>query len=206
MIFRFSVVISGLISLVLSLPAFAASSIPNFHQVAPEIYRGARPHAEGLSELARMGVQTIINLQGGDAEVLWFTPLIRVMQPGELPKAIANERNMARSLGMKFLNFPTNSFLTVNEERSAGIQQALMALADPANHPVFIHCEFGKDRTGLLIALYRVLHQGWTPEAAHDEMVERGHWGVNGFFTRALDTYFYEQMEMKKPTPLAVGF
>lgn len=199
-------VLVTLLVFVASLADAAATSIKNFHQVSPGVYRGARPFSAGLHELSKMGVRTILNLQGGDGDVLWFTPLIRVMQPGELPRAIQNERRLAVDLGMTFLNFPTNSFLSVDATRAEGIQKALAALADPANHPVFIHCEFGKDRTGLIVALYRVFHQGWSAHAAHNEMVALGHSGVNGFFTSALDDYFFEATAAVIAPAQAAGF
>src|SRR4051812_46230408 len=43
-----------------------ASSEPNirhFHQVTPNISRGARPEKQGLSDLAQMGVRTVIDLE-----------------------------------------------------------------------------------------------------------------------------------------------
>ena len=59
--------------------------------------------------------------------------------------------------------------------------------------PVFIHCEFGKDRTGLLAALYEVLFMGISPQTAHQRWVDSGHTGqLDRYATIMLDYYFYK--------------
>ena len=171
-----------------------AFAIENFHEVSPGIYRGARPHLAGLEELGRLGVRTVINLQGGETELIQWDTILRWIMPGELPRAIRNERLAVEARGMKFLNFPMSAVLQVTPEREINVLAALDALVDPANHPVFIHCQFGNDRTGLIVALYRVFHQGWHPDQAHAEMVEKGHSGVTGtVITAAMDEYFFRK-------------
>ena len=54
------------------------------------------------------------------------------------------------------------------------VNDILAKLADPANRPVFVHCMQGHDRTGLIIGLFRVFVEKWTPQAAHDEMMALG--------------------------------
>ena len=41
--------------------------------------------------------------------------------------------------------------------------------------PVLVHCWHGADRTGMVVALYRMVEQGWTREAAIEEMLEGGY-------------------------------
>ena len=49
------------------------------------------------------------------------------------------------------------------------LQPIMAAILDPANQPVLIHCEHGRSRTGVIIAAYRILAQGWTYEQALGE-------------------------------------
>ena len=41
---------------------------------------------------------------------------------------------------------------------------------EPANQPVLIHCQRGAERTGTLLAVYRMEHDGWSAEEAYGEM------------------------------------
>lgn len=55
------------------------------------------------------------------------------------------------------------------------VDDILSKINDPTNPPVFVHCMQGQDRTGVIIALYRVLYEGWAPKDAHDEMMALGY-------------------------------
>ena len=35
-----------------------------------------------------------------------------------------------------------------------------------------MHCYHGADRTGLVVAMYRVIYQGWSFDAARSEMID----------------------------------
>lgn len=53
----------------------------------------------------------------------------------------------------------------------------LEVAAQPANHPILVHCSAGVQRTGGAVALYRVLVQGWDFDRATAEMIDRGNEG-----------------------------
>lgn len=172
---------------------FSRVTIKRFAEVDSGIFRGARPSLSQIQELADLKIKTVIDLQGGDATrdlVGWF---MGEVERGEFESDIANEEKEVHELGIPdFLNAPLNSFNDVDPNEAATIERALQVMADPAQRPVFVHCGHGKDRTGLIAALYRVKFDGWTPQAAHEEMVKMGHHGhIDQFFTGALDRYFY---------------
>ena len=181
-------------------PAYltALQIIPNFQQMSdetPEIYRGGNPidgprGGEGMAALAALGVKTDIDLQGGDVDGTitgWFSNQTEL---GEDPRLIQVEGEMAENNKIKFESIPLNSHARVGARAGGSIQRALEIMHDPARRPVFIHCEHGVDRTGLVIALYRVIYQGWKPEAAKAEWVQLGHGFKNRLVTGDLDVYF----------------
>lgn len=43
-------------------------------------------------------------------------------------------------------------------------------MVDPANQPVFVHCRHGQDRTGIVVAAYRMKVDKWSLPDAETEM------------------------------------
>ncbi len=124
----------------------------NFHEVSPGIYRGARPSAQGMRDLAALGVRTDIDLE----------------KPAAL---VATERQYAAQTGIAFAPEPMSYLF---EPSDALVDEILSIMADPAQQPVFLHCKLGNDRTGLIVALYRVFDEGWDPADAWQEMMDLG--------------------------------
>jgi protein-tyrosine phosphatase len=76
---------------------------------------------------------------------------------------------------MHFFNIPLSSGKLDFDDQDQKIAQALDLISDPANQPVFVHCYHGEDRTGAVVALYRIVFQGCTVDQAHQEMMKDGH-------------------------------
>jgi protein tyrosine phosphatase (PTP) superfamily phosphohydrolase (DUF442 family) len=128
------------------------------------ICRGGQPSAEGVTTLKERGIRTIIDLRD-DAR----------------PEA----RKNAEALGLNYVHIPTNAAVT----DSAKVARFLDAMAT-APRPVFIHCLRGCDRTGLEIAVYRIVAQGWTREAALAELYAHGyHWAMFPGIARYVRTF-----------------
>ncbi len=125
---------------VLALPAFAAPSpegIKNFQQVDTSVYRGAQPSEDGIKYLAKIGVKTVIDLRAAD-------------ERGDAEEA------MVKAAGMKYVNVPMSGHTPPTE---AQISQVLGILE--GDGAVFVHCKRGADRTGVVIASYRIDRDGW---------------------------------------------
>lgn len=126
------------------------TDIPNFCEVCPGIFRGGQPVTEDDWDfLESIGIVCILKLnsesEGSD-------------QP-------------ARERGMDVIDLPLSlkdQFLGPTDEEIND------ALATITTEGTFIHCEHGQDRTGLIIAIYRVRAQGWTKAAARTEMLAHG--------------------------------
>lgn len=126
--------------------------ISNFHEIKPGVYRGARPEAVGLNAIAKLGVKTIINIDNDE-------------------QAIEIENNISNNLGMNMILIPLSGFWAPSDE---DIDQILALLNDSSLYPIFLHCKHGRDRTGLVSALYRVIYQNWNPAKAYKEMLDLG--------------------------------
>ena len=141
--------------LILALPAFAGSSVPgvhNFYQVDEHVFRGAQPTDEGLQYLSKIGVKTVIDLREDDE------------------RSTAEERAV-RAAGMKYVNVPTTGLIPPTEGQ---ISRILSILENGAAGPVFVHCKRGADRTGAVIAAYRIDHDHWDNSRALSEAMSRG--------------------------------
>lgn len=128
--------------------AMMVAGLPNLHQVTPNLYRSAQPTREGMQQLKGMGIKAVISLRTfhNDAEELAGIEGVRHFQ-----------------IHMK----------TWHAEKQDAVR-FLKLVADPANQPVLVHCEFGADRTGMMCAVYRMAVQGWTKEQAIQEMTDGG--------------------------------
>ena len=134
--------------------------LPNFSQVEVGIYRGGQPTDEGLRWLAKQGVKTVISL--------------RYYHEGQ-----PHERLLAEQLGLHWVNLPTRFWWRPNDHQ---VRQFLALALDPANRPVFVHCHRGQNRTGIMVAIYRIVHDGWSPQQAYTEARHFGMswWNVMG--------------------------
>ena len=123
--------------------------LPNFHEVHSYLYRGARPTGAGLEKLKSMGIKTIIDLRASKLEVE--------------PEAATVKR-----MGFTTINLPMTSQAPTKQEIDTFI--ATVENAEKTNSPVFVHCAHGADRTGCMIGIWRVTHDGWTYDKAYEEM------------------------------------
>jgi protein tyrosine/serine phosphatase len=122
-----------------------ASGVPNFHQVNEHVYRGGQPSQEGFKSLAKLGVKTVLDVRETSS------------------RSVAEEK-LVNSLKMKYLTVPM--FNCPSREQAAKV---LAIMNDESAGPVFIHCRRGADRTGTLVACYRISHDKWENEKALKE-------------------------------------
>ena len=124
------------------------AGVSNAGKVSEILLRGAQPSAQGLAELKKLGVTTIVDLRGNSGPVAW-------------------ERAQAESLGMRFVNIPVLGWSAPND---AQVAQFLKVVQQDPTQKIFLHCYYGEDRTGVMVATYRIAQQNWTPEQAAAEM------------------------------------
>lgn len=135
-----------------ALPVQRTSDLPAFCQVDEGLYRGGQPSQAGLEQLRHMGVKTIISLR----------------QPS---RAMEGERRLVEQLRMQWVNIPMWFWWRPSDRQ---VHQFLELVTDPTSRPVFVHCRQGWNRVGVMVAIYRVAYQGWTPQRAYREARQRG--------------------------------
>jgi protein tyrosine phosphatase (PTP) superfamily phosphohydrolase (DUF442 family) len=141
------------------------SGLPNLHRVSADLFRSAQPTAEGMREIYKLGVRTVINLRAFHSD-----------------KDEIGEVNLARE------EIPMKTWRPTEDQ----VVQFLRIVADKRRGPFLVHCQHGADRTGVMCAVYRVVVEGWTKDEAIREMTREEFgfhtmWGNLPVFLRELD-------------------
>lgn len=123
-------------------------ALGNFHLVSPGFYRSAQPSSEGYAKLRDLGVKTILTLKSNGDQ----------------------ERTEAGAYGLGVENVPMSGFAAPTFEQ---MDQALDIVAT-APRPLLVHCQFGKDRTGFVVASYRVTVEKKPVDASVQEAYDYG--------------------------------
>ena len=139
-------------------PAVAIESerIPNLHRVSDDLYRSGFPREGGLVELESLGVKSILELSYFDID-------------SNLPDA--------KTTSLHIVHYP---LLPLGIEQSMIFE--MFDIYRDLEKPVLVHCYHGSDRTGLFVAIYRILYQNWSKEEAKDELINGG-FGYHDVFT-----------------------
>ncbi len=149
--------------------------VPNFGEVTPNLYRGGLLNTTGLKALARMGVSIVVDTHANDA----------------------SEEKVARSLGMQYVAIPWHCPWPKDEV----FVKFLKLLHENKGKKVFVHCRLGDDRTGMMVAAYRMAEEGWTADEAMNEMRSFGFARAHHFICPSLAGYEKEFPERLKNDP-----
>jgi tyrosine-protein phosphatase SIW14 len=146
--------------------------INNFGKINNNYYRGAQPDDRDYKDLAALGVRTVIDLTR---------------------EGRANEQRLVEQAGMKFHRIP----MTTSERPSdTAVAQFLKLVNDPASQPVYVHCQGGRHRTGIMTAVYRMTQDGWNADRAYQEMKQYRFEGFPGHPTLKKFVYdYYSHMD-----------
>ena len=123
--------------------------VANFGEVTPFLYRGAQPSSEGFQGLAAMGIDIVV-----DARL----------------SGKSSERKAVNAAGMQYISIPWHCMFP----KDKAIAQFLAVLRENPKKKIFVHCRYGDDRTGMMIAAYRMSVDNWTAEEAWAEMLKFG--------------------------------
>jgi protein tyrosine phosphatase (PTP) superfamily phosphohydrolase (DUF442 family) len=133
------------------------AALPNAFRISKDLYRGAQPGPEGFRELQRLGIRTVVNL-----------------------RSMHSDQDEMREAGLAdgdlgYVRIPMHAWHPEDED----LVRFLRIVSDASRTPVFVHCQHGADRTGVIVAAYRMVVEGWIAQDAIREMREGGY----GFHT-----------------------
>jgi protein tyrosine phosphatase (PTP) superfamily phosphohydrolase (DUF442 family) len=154
--------------------------IVRFGQVSAGLFRGGQPDAAAFEQLKQLGIRTIVNLRRSD-----------------------EERRTVEALGLRYVDLSTGltPFGLSGGIKDDVVRRFFEVVDDPTSGPVFVHCRRGADRTGTLVAMFRIARQGWTAEAAYEEARSIGmrwwHFPVKG----QLEAFEARHLSGRTPTP-----
>ncbi len=127
---------------------FGLQGLSNVGKVAPGIYRGAQPKPEGYKTLKEVGIKTVINL-----------------------RTSKSEKTEVEAEGMQSIEVPMSVLRDVKDDT---VDKIIDMMIKPENQPVYVHCRQGQDRTGVVIAAYRMRIEKWPFKEAEAEMQSFG--------------------------------
>lgn len=169
--------------------------LENTYQVSAQLYRGGQPTKEGYRYLASLGVKTVISL--------------RLEQKPD--------KEFIESLGMKSIYIPVAPWTQSKDirdlQRARGSHVPSFGITDrdvahflnifflQPQEKIFVHCRYGADRTGTMVALYRISIQNWSIEAAIAEMKDKRFGYRAWLFPSLLDYIRQEALRFRNWNP-----
>jgi tyrosine-protein phosphatase SIW14 len=129
-------------------PRVKLPGLPHLGTVSSQLYRGAQPANGGFAELKKLGIDIVVNLRHETDE-------------------IARERALVEGQNMQYVSIPWRG---KQDPKTEQVAQFLRLLRANPDKKVFLHCERGAERTGVMVACYRISSEHWTAEQALTEM------------------------------------
>ncbi len=137
--------------------------VRNFGEVTPTLYRGGLVNTAGINALKKLGMNVIVDTHANDE----------------------SEEKTVESLGMKYVAIPWHCPWPHDEV----FAKFLKVVHENKGKKIFVHCRLGDDRTGMMVAAYRMAEEGWTADEAMREMQSFGFTRTHHFICPSLARY-----------------
>lgn len=151
--------------------------LPNLNRVSSSLYRSAQPTMAGFVLLSKQesfikgdqAIRTVVSLRtfNDDAPVV----------PKNSPLRLEQIR-----------------FKTWHPE-DEDVVKFLRIAKTPSMQPLLVHCQHGSDRTGTMVAIYRIAYEGWSKSQATEEMINGGY-GFHPMWQNLLN--YIEKLDVNK--------
>ena len=119
----------------------------NLYRVDEHLYRSEQPHSLEMKKLQEFGIKTILNLRN-----------------------TRNDNREAKATNLNLNHVPINTWRISYDDLVRS-----MIIIRKAEKPVLVHCLHGSDRTGAVVAVYRIVDGGWTKKEAIEELQQGGY-------------------------------
>jgi tyrosine-protein phosphatase SIW14 len=136
----------------LAAPLYAQQVNTRLYRVDDNVYRGQQPSKQDISNLAKSGIRTVLDLRGAVDHKAW-------------------EQKAVEAAGLRYVRIGLSGFFAPTDHQ---IDRILAILDNSTLGPIFVHCRRGADRSGVVIACYRITHDHWTRAQAMDEARQQG--------------------------------
>lgn len=134
------------------IPGSASADIQRFSQVTPTLFRGSQPQTDAdFQKLIQSEIKTVLSLE-------------------ILPNHTHPEEEKLEDLKIEFKRAPIPAWMFEPTEEQ--VNRALEVMANSNLRPLYVHCQLGRDRTGMLVALYLVKYEGWDPFEAYTKQMQ----------------------------------
>lgn len=122
------------------------SKLKNFFRIDKDVYRSEQPSKKDFNALDSFGMKEVLNL-----------------------RRFHSDNDEAKETDIKLHRLKTHAHSISIKQ----VTEALRIIKDREG-PILIHCRHGSDRTGAVLAMYRIVFQGFTKEEAIEEMKKGG--------------------------------
>jgi len=129
------------------------TKLANFYKINDSIYRSEQPRNLDFKMIDSIGIKSVLNLRSSQTDSDYINKLT--------------------------LNLYNVEMLPYNFDDKEIIKALRILMYSPK--PIVVHCLYGSDRTGVVIAMYRIIFQNWTKEQALNEM-ENGGYGFHKIY------------------------
>lgn len=144
-----------------------SSDLDNWYRVDERLYRSAQPDDEGMAAAVQLGIGRVLDL-----------------------REYHSDDDEAEGTGLQLYRVPMNA----GKIKDADVVRALKIIT-ASKQPILVHCWHGSDRTGTIVAMYRILVQGWSRKAALDELINGGY-GYHSIYSNIPD--YIRQVDIDK--------
>ncbi len=120
------------------------AGVENAYRISPTLYRSGQPTEEGFRLIEAAGIRSVLNL-----------------------REYHSDDDEAEGTSLKLIHYPVAAGKVSEQDI-----EAILRLLRHAPKPILVYCWHGSDRTGIVVAAYRIIEQRHSVEAAENEFTD----------------------------------